>query len=548
MIKSANAFNYNPVTWKTALYIRLSKEDYNAGDSVSVQNQRKILRQYAKDNDLFVVDEFVDDGYSGTNFERPDFMRLLECIKKKEINCVITKDLSRLGRNHLEVGYYIETYFPENQIRYISLNEQYDSLHGDSDLVPFMNIFNEMYAKQTSKKNRQVFEAKFNTGGMHSTHVSYGYLKDPSNKDRRIVDEETAWVVNKIFDLAFYGNGPNLIQKWLYQNKIECPSYRIYVRTGMFANRFESASEDVKYIWSLGTIRRILTDITYLGHSVHYKKRRPTYKHKKQRYMPEEQWLVVKNTHPALVSEDKFNDVQRIVTSKKRTNKNDRIPLFSSLLKCSDCGSALSYYHRVGKNEDRSYYVCSKNAQRNVVRQCSAHYIREDALSELVLNRIQEIYKEAHIDKSMLVKKLSKFGETDSEKIVRDAKEEAERIRKRKDTLCKLLAKLYEDWVEEVISEENFRMLSERYQEEQKEIDKRFLELQKLIRNSDTVSDPANQFVKIVEKLSYPTVLTREILFSLIDKIVIYEPEKGEAGKRNKSQRVDIFWKYIGQN
>lgn len=549
MEKSATAFSYVPDHyWKTALYIRLSKEDYNAGDSISVQHQRKILRQYAKDKGFYVVDEFVDDGYSGTNFERPAFQRMLDYIKKKKINCVITKDLSRLGRNHLEVGYYIETFFPDNQIRYISVNEQYDSLNGDSDLVPFMNIFNEMYAKQSSKKNRQVFESKFHSGGMHSAHVSYGYLKDPNNKDHRIVDEEVSWVVEKIYDLALCGDGPLLIQKWLYENRIECPSYRIFARTGMFADRFEEADDEKKYLWSVGTIRRILTDTVYLGHSVHYKKRRPSYKHKKQRYLPEEAWLVKENTHEPIIAQETFDAVQKIVAERKRTTKTGELSLFAGLLRCSDCGGAMACYKRNGKNGSQSYYVCSKNSQRNVGGQCSAHYIREDVLSDIILGRIQALFAAVKIDKTSLIRKLTRADETDSEKTLRQAQEELAIREKRKRTLLKLLGKVYEDWVEERIAESNFRMLSENYQAEQAEIDARIGELQTTLKRSETTSDPVNRFVDTIESLLCPSELTRDILFALIDRIIVYEAEKGKPGKRNKTQRIDIHWKYIGVN
>jgi hypothetical protein len=547
MIKSALpyecAINQN---WKTGLYIRLSKEDYSASDSVSVVHQRKILQQYAKDNNLTVIDEFVDDGYSGTTFERPAFHRMLESISRKEINCVITKDLSRLGRNHLEAGYYIETFFPENQIRYISINEQYDSLHGDSDLVPFMNIFNELYAKQTSKKNRQVFESKFHNGGMHSACISYGYLKNPDDKDKRIIDEEVKDIVNKIYDLAAEGKGPILIQQWLFDNKIECPSYRIYRKTGKLANQFANATDERKYKWNLSMIRRMLSDPVYLGHSVHYKKRTISYKNKRQKYYPTDQWMIVENTHPAIITQDKFDLVQSIICNRKRTTTSGAPALFAGLLKCSDCGCALAYYNREGKTMSRSYYVCGKHAQRNVCDTCTAHYIREDVLTSTVLSQIQALFDSVKIDKKAIIKKLIQLDKTDTMKQAQIAAEEIQTLERRKKVLLKLIPKVYEDWVEELITEENFKTLSSEYQKEQKEINDRIASLQNVISKSKSVSDPANKFVQLIDNLSYPTEVTRELLYSLIDKIVVYESEQNAKGKRNLSQRVDIYWKYIG--
>lgn len=552
MVKSALSNSFVPnAFWKVALYIRLSVEDYDneAGkNSTSVQNQRVILRNYCKENGLLIVNEYVDDGYSGTNFNRPGFNALLDAIKKKEVNCVITKDLSRLGRNHLEVGYYIETFFPENRVRYIAINDRYDSLSGDDDIVPFMNILNEMAAKQTSKKNRQVFESKFSNGGMHSCHVVYGYLKDPQDKNHRIIDHEVIDVVRKIFDMADYGSGPVIIQQWLFDQRIECPSYRIYLQSGMYADLYADCQEDRKYRWNLSMIRRMLSDQTYLGHSVHYKKRTISYKNKKQVYYPEDQWMIIENTHEPIISQDQFDRVQNVIGSRKRRSKSGEVGLFAGLLKCSDCGCALSRYGREGKTMNRNYYVCGKHAQRDVYFKCTPHYTMEQSLSDAILSRIQKLFTEAKLDKGALVKKLIKANQSSHAKTSCSHKEDAASLEKRLKVLNKLIAKLYEDWATEVITEENFVSLSKTYQEEQSACLEKIKEIQRSSHQKKDEEDSVRQFVDIIDHLSYPDKLTRELLFSLISKIVAHEPIKNEAGDRNIGQEIDIYWKYIGLN
>lgn len=549
MAKSALSTSFVPnAFWKVALYMRLSKEDYansNGKDSGSIKNQRVILRKYAEESGLVVTNEFVDDGYSGTNFDRPGFQGLLRAIQRKEINCVITKDLSRLGRNHLEVGYYIETFFPENRIRYIAVNDQYDSLNGDSDIVPFMNIINEMAAKQTSKKNRQVFESKFRNGGMHSRHVAYGYVKDPENINHRVIDHEVVENVRKIFELAASGVSSYKLQKWLFDHKVECPSYRIYQKTGMYAEIYENCPEERKYKWNAAMLRKMLADMTYLGHSVHYKHRTVSYKNRKQIHYPRDEWMIVENTHEPIITQEQFDQVQANTKSRFRTTKSGEPALFSGLLRCSTCGGSLARYGREGKTSDRSYYVCIKHALRDVYEKCSSHYILEANLKELVLQKIQALFREVKIDKKALSDRLSKTSNSEAKKIENKLKEELAQNKSRLNTLSKLIPKVYEDWAEGRIDEENFRILFDGYQQEQVTCKSKITEIERLL--ADTEKDnSAKEFVEIIDQLSYPTDLTRELMFDLINKIIIHEPVKNERGTRNVSQQIDIYWKYVG--
>ena len=263
--------------YNTALYMRLSRDDGDSGESESIINQRKILYASAAEMGLNVVGEYVDDGWSGTSFQRPGFQQMLKDIEEKRINCVMTKDLSRLGRDHVMTGYYIESFFPENNIRFIAINDKVDSDQGDNDITPFMNVFNEFHAKQTSKKIRRVFESKFEDGECHYIYPPMGYDKDPARKNHLVPDPETRWIIEKMFELAEEGKGPWVIRSWLYDHKVMTPGYRAYLRWGAQAKTYEKAPEGRRYEWGLKSVKEILKNPLYIGTLVHYKKRTISY-------------------------------------------------------------------------------------------------------------------------------------------------------------------------------------------------------------------------------------------------------------------------------
>ena len=287
--------------------------------------------------------------------------------------------------------------------------------------------------------------------------------------------------------------------------------------------------------------------MTYLGHSIHYKKRTISYKNKNQISYPRDLWIVVENTHEPIISQEQFDNVQKIAGVRKRVKKKDGNPgLFTGLLRCSDCGNSMARYDRVRKTVDSSHYVCVKNSQSVAYDKCSPHYIREDILTETILGRIQQLFAETKVNKSLLIKKIEKASGCDTSTLQAKWREESEALEKRLGVLNKLLGKLYEDWASGVISEENFSILSQRYQEEQTACLRRLKEIQVQLASIDDNGRSAKRFVDIVDSLSCPTKLTRELLFSLIDKIVVHEANKKESGFRNEDQRIDIYWKYVG--
>ena len=325
--------------YNTALYMRLSRDDESFGDSVSIETQRTVLTQYVREHPEFhVVSEFVDDGWSGTNFDRPQFKRMMEEIEAGNINCVISKDLSRFGREHIMMGYYLEFVFPKLKVRYIAVNDNEDTDKGLSDFAPFKNLINEFMAKDTSRKIKGAFRAKFLNGERVNMMAPFGYIKHPEIKNKLMIDEETAWIVRKIFDLSFHGMGANQISKVLMDEKVPCPGWFQYTRNGCCARFFEGQPEEKRYMWSLTYLKGILKDETYVGNTVHNRLAAVSYKNEKVVRNPQGKWLRVEGTHEAIISQEVFEAVQKQIASRRRECKNKRTQIFAGLLRCADCG------------------------------------------------------------------------------------------------------------------------------------------------------------------------------------------------------------------
>lgn len=528
-----------------AIYMRLSKDDDLSGDSESIQNQRMILRKFTEERGWIISGEYIDDGWSGTNFNRPGFKKMIDELERKRITCVITKDLSRLGRNYLEVGYYTETFFPSKGIRYIAVNDNVDTAKGDSDIAPFMNIFNEFHAKQTSRKVRQVYESKFTEGACHYTYPPLGYVKDPDKKCHLIPDEETAWIIQKIFELADGGMGAYSIQKWLYDHKVETPGYVWFVRYGAYRKTYANASEERKYDWGLANIKKILKDTVYIGATTHYRRRSISFKNKQRVNLPKDQWIIVENTHEPLVDKELFDRVQNQIASRKRKTLDGEVQLFSGIARCADCGG----YMRFATNRQRpgfeyQYLSCGMRSESKA-NPCTLHYIRYDTLKEIVLKEIQAMFNAIKINEDLLVDKLSKRDE--EERSSNQKKEQAEylKLEARYNELKTIFPRMYEDWINGRINEQVFSMMSNKYQEEQTSIEIRMQELKEIIEVPKRREENISKYISIIQSLSYPTELTRELINALIDKIVVHE-SIGPKRSRKKTCEIEIYWKFIG--
>ena len=501
------------------------------------------LMQYAAEHGLTVVDEYIDDGWSGTNFERPSFQRMIDDIEDGKINCVVTKDLSRLGRNYILTGQYTEIYFPSKGVRYIAINDNVDTINGESELAPFLNILNEMHARQTSKKVKAAMHTRFANGAHYGAYAPLGYVKDPDKKGHLLIDPETRWIVEKIFDLAVHGRGAASITRILVEEKVPTPGWLNYERYGTFANIYAGAPAEKAYAWTIAQVKSILKEETYIGHSIHNKQSNISFKNKKKVRKPQEEWYRVENTHEAIISEEVFQKVQELIASRRRKRRNGTTQIFAGLIKCADCGWSLAYGENKQNKNPYGYYHCSKNGQG--LRQCSMHYIRYDVLYAYVLARLQYWSMLAQKDEDKLLKRLLNASDRERNSAKKKQAAELKKAEKRKAEVDGLFAKMYEDWSAGRITEYNFNMLSEKYQNEQKELETKIRQLHETMEAAVQTAADAEKWIALMKQYVNPVELTAELLNTLIEKITVHEAVKGEDGSRE--QEVEIYYRFIGK-
>ena len=531
--------------YNTALYMRLSRDDEKYGDSVSIETQRTILRQFASDNNLHVVDEYVDDGWSGTNFERPDFKRMMDDVEAGKINCIVTKDLSRFGREHVMMDYYLEFYFPEKRIRFIAIADNEDTEKGLSDFVPFKNLFNEFWAKDTSRKVKAAIHAKHAAGECTAIKPPFGYVKDPENKNHIIVDEENRWIVEKMFDMAAHGAGTKRIAQALAKEKIPTPGYIAYERSGLYANIYRDAPPEKAYAWSISVVSGILKDETYIGNSIHNKQGNVSYKNKKRVNRAESDWFRVEGTHEPIIDADVFWQVQEQISNRRRAMKDAEPQIFAGLLKCADCGKAMVVSAITARATYRYYNCNNYRKYSRITGACTSHSIRYDVLYQLILSRLQYWVERARTDEQALLQKLLHTTDQERQAAIRKQTAELKKAEKRKEDLDRRFTKVYEDWADARITEYNFRMLSQKYQAEQQEIDGKISQLRASIEMEHQNVEDAGKWIRLVKQYEYPTELTAELLNTLIEKILIHEPVN--LGSGFKDQEIEIFYRFVGK-
>ncbi len=530
--------------YNVALYMRLSRDDDNYGDSVSIETQRTILQQFVKENQFHVVDEYVDDGWSGTNFERPRFQDMMDDIEAGKVNCVITKDLSRFGREHVMMDYYLEFYFPEKKVRYIAVSDNEDTEKGLSDFVPFKNLFNEWFAKDTSRKVKASLKAKFHNGERISAYAPIGYQKDPDVKNHLIVDPETRWIVEKIFDLAVHGAGAARITKILIQEKVPTPGWLNFTRFGTFANIYKDQPPEKAYAWTIAQVKSILKDETYIGNTIHYRETNISYKNKHRIRKDPSEWLRICGTHEPIISEAVFRQVQDMIAKRRRQQKDATTQIFSGLLKCADCGWSMGFGTNRQNSKPYSHYHCSQYGQMGKIK-CSAHYIRYDVLYPYVLSRLQYWFKQAELDEDKLLQRLLESGNQSRAAIRKKHLSDLKKAEKRKSEVDHLFTRVYEDNVAGRISDYNFRMLSEKYQGEQAQLDAQIAEIQTLLAADQQGEEDAGKWIALIRQMAYPTELTATLLNAVIEKILVHEAVKHDDGSRE--QEIEIFYRFVGK-
>ncbi len=512
----------NKVKYNVAIYIRLSREDEKTGESESVINQRSLLLRYVKENNLNLVDIYIDDGYSGTNFERPEFQRMLGDIEQGKINMVITKDLSRLGRDYIGTGEFVEKYFPSHNVRYIALTDNIDTAldNTNNDIAPFKSIMNDFYAKDISKKIRTALRTKQKDGKWVGGCPPFGYMIDPNDKNHLVPNEKEAPIVKKIFELAEKGTSAYLIKEYLIANK--------YPTTSMLRGRRGKKGLSEVGIWNTKTIKGILTNQLYTGDLVQNRRSKLNYKIKKINYNPREEWIIVEDTHEPLVSKERFYEIQKLIPKINRAIK-ENIRLLDGLLYCKDCGHRISIC-KPRKSDNRTYIVCNYYRMHSKLGVCTSHSYNYDYLEEGILNIIKEMcnkYLDLDGMSSKITPKCKKENEYDKiEKKLIKLKHDVEKITNNLD-------KMYIDKLEGKITEEMYNRINDNYLKEKCEKEKDISSLELLLNNISNKIFTNNEVKKIIAEFLTNEKPTREMILKLIDKVEIH-----------KSKEVDIYFNF----
>lgn len=543
MLQQSNTFNVlrNPAELLTdditALYCRLSQDDKQEGDSNSIVNQKKILKKYALDRGYSNYLYYIDDGYSGTNFNRPDFQRMIADVEAGRIKRIIVKDMSRLGRDYLQVGMYTEIIFPDHDIHFIAVNDGVDSTQGDNEFTPFRNIINEWYAKDTSKKIRAVKKAKGMAGEHIGSHAPYGYRKNPDNPKEWLVDDEAAAVVREIFSLCVEGYGPTQIANILTERKILCPTMYA-VSKGL---KQPSVVPEIPYQWNAPAVSKILDRMEYLGHTVNFKTHVKSYKVKKKIDNDPSQWKIFRDTHEPIIDQETFDIVQKIRQGKKRPTKMGAMPIFSGLLFCADCGSKMSFHRRVDEPAEKHSYVCSN--YRHNTKSCTMHYIRNVVVEQIVLDNLREVIGYVSQYEDEFIRMVMDTDVRQRNKELTKQKKRMSEIQSRMKELDNLFQRIYEDNISGKLSDERFMKLSKGYDTEQADLQEEMTKLQEHIQQAEKQSVNVDRFLSIVKKYTNLTELTPEILHEFVDRIIVHAPDKS-SGRR--LQEIEIIYNHIG--
>ena len=524
----------------TALYCRLSRDDELQGDSNSIRNQKAILQKYADDNGFTTTQFFVDDGYSGTNFNRPDWTRLMALVEDGQVGTIIVKDMSRLGRDYLKVGYYTEMIFPEADVRFIAINNGVDSAsQQESDFTPFLNIINEWYAKDTSKKIRAVFKAKGQSGKSLATIPPYGYIKDPEDKNHWIVDEEAAEVVREIFHLCVSGYGPTKLANELQRRRILTPVE--YAKSKGWSVRSVKQQDD-PFAWDTSTVVRILERQEYIGNTVNFKTYRKSYKQKKTLRKDPSEWQVFEGTHEAIIDKETFAIVQRIRDGRRRLTPMGEMPILSGMVFCADCGSKMYQVRMRGWEHDKEYFVCA-NYRKKTKAACTSHQIRNGVIEQLLLEDLRRVTAFAKRHEEEFVRLVTDSASRSLNREMKDNRKEYEQSQARIAALDKIIQRLYEDNVIGRISDERFARMSATYEAEQQTLEKRVAELQILMDGAKQKAMNVEYFLSLVRKYTDIQELTGEIIREFVEKIIVFKAEKVDG---HRQQRIQIIYNAIG--
>ena len=525
----------------TALYPRLSHKDELAGESNSISNQKRILETYARQNGFSNLKWYTDDGYSGANFQRPGFQAMLADIEAGKVGTVIVKDMSRLGRNYLQVGMYTEMIFPQKNVRFIAINDGVDSAQGENDFAPLRNIFNEWLVRDTSKKIKAVKRSKGMSGKPITSKPVYGYLMD--EEENFIIDEEAAPVVRQIYSLCLAGNGPTKIARMLTEQQIPTPGTLEYRRTGS-TRRYHPGYECK---WATNTVVHLLENREYTGCLVNFKTEKVSYKLKHSVENPPEKQAVFENHHEPIIDRETWERVQELRKQRKRPNRYDEVGLFSGILFCADCGSVMYQQRYQTDKRKQDCYICGSYKKRTA--DCTAHFIRTELLTAGVTENLRKITSYAAKHEARFMKLLVEQNEDGGRRRNAARKKELETAQKRISELSAIFKRLYEDSVTGRISDERFSELSADYEAEQKELKERAAGLQAELSKSQEAAENAEKFMKVVRRHTSFEELTPTLLREFVEKIVIHESVALDGKRRGKLRRqeIEIYYSFVGK-
>ena len=525
----------------TALYCRVSRDDGTEKESNSITNQKRMLSKYAKTNGFKNIKVYEDDGFTGTNFNRPDMQRLLDDVEMGYISTIIVKDMSRFGREYLQVGYYTEQYFPEKDVRFIAVNDGVDSNDYDNDFTPIRNVINELYAKDISRKVRSAHRTRGSLGEPLA-QPPYGYMKDPKNKKRWIIDPEAASVVKDVFKMCLEGKGNETIARILQERQVLIPM-AYWQSKGL--PRGGKIKQPNPYKWCKSSVAKILAQQEYCGDVINFKSYSKSFKNKKRISKPQEDWMVFKDVHEPIIDRETFEKVQKLTkTTKRRAPKDKSIPknMFADLLYCADCKHKL-WFHINTKNKDIHYFSCS-NYVKDYRGTCQTrHYVRADAIEEVVTCELQRLADFLRYDQEGFAQLLADKTNKDMLDEQKNAKQIIDQSKARIQKIDTLYERLYEDNVSGKVTDSFFMELSHKYENEKEELKKKILNYKMRLDELDKKVFHKEMFLNAIRKFMEMKTITAPLIRELIDHIEVYETE-GEG--KYKTQRIVIFYRFVG--
>ena len=542
----------------TALYERLSRDDEMVGDSNSIVNQKKMLEDYAKQNGYTNIEHFTDDGYSGGSFDRPDWKRMVAGIEDGSIGTVIVKDMSRIGRDYLQVGFYTEVMFKEKEVHFIAIANGVDNQKRESsEFAPFLNIMNEWYIRDSSRKVTTVLRARGMEGKHTTNNAIYGYRKSEEDKNQWVIDEEAAEVVRRIYRMSLEGKGPYEIARILSEEQIERPSYYLAKR-GLGTCRSNNNTA-TPYVWRGATVRDILSKPEYMGHTVNFRSYKESYKDKRAKKTPKEDWVIFKNTQEAIVSEEMWNKVQELRKTVRRTDTVGEANPFTGLLYCADCGAKM-YNHRGGagrarnwkgelngkRRPDRDEYNCSTYnlSRQSYDKQCSQHYIRTEVVRKLVLETIKAVSDYVITNEEEFINRIYSTSRDKQKESIKSLKRKIAQDTKRVNELNMLMKKLYEDNISGKLSDKRFEYMLNEFENEKDTLEISMENAKAEIEKYESDTVRADKFIELVKRYTDFSELTTPMLNEFVEKILVHEADYS-SGER--VQEVEIYLNFIGK-